>query len=363
MSSSAKIITIQSLPTKLSTNSAYDFVCQAFCNRFVRDRFNVLNEYSSINWVDTVDTLPVASSTPIADIMDARATELIKKGSIAAQWSGGVDSTALVLSLIKNGISKEDLVICYDTNSVEEYPKLFVWFQENGWNIKKCTDWYKELSTIDTDLITNGWCADQLFGSVYFHNHPECYSYSLEDFMSKGVFKDWNPSEKQIPEFAEIYKKYAKDLLGVELTTAAELGWFINFVMKWTWVSKFNDLWLLESNNKDKTQVFYNTQEFQSWSLGNYEEINKHNIYGDDSTYYKKPLKDYCNSVFPDEYYLLNKSKKPSWNSTMNRSMYKRRFICIETTEGFDVHNLKNAVTSDERWNTALEQIFTSIQK
>lgn len=362
MSSISKIITIQSLPATLATNTAYDFVCQLFCSRFVRDRFNVLNQYSAIDWVDTVDPLPVASSRPIADIMDERATELIKQGSIAAQWSGGVDSSALVLALIKNGISKEDLVICYDWNSVEEYPKLFAWLQENGWNLKRCGDWYAELSTIDTDLITNGWCADQLFGSVFFHSAPKYYSYPLLDFIGKAKLKFGNPTAEQVPEFAEIYQNYAKNTFDLNLTTAAELGWFINFTMKWCWVNRFNDLWLLMSKNKDKTQVFYNTQEFQNWSYGNYENIKKYNIYGDDPSVYKRPLKEYCNSVFPDEYFLTQKGKQPSWNSKKNNSMYSKRMVCIETTTGYKVHNLEKTASAGE-WNESLQQIFTSIKK
>ena len=362
MSALSKVITIQSLPATLATNTAYDFVCQLFCSRFVRDRFNVLNQYSVIDWADTVDPLPEASNKSLSDIMDERAIELISKGSIAVQWSGGVDSSSLVLSLIKNGISKEDLVICYDWNSVEEYPKLFAWFQENGWNLKKCIDWYAELSEIDTDLITNGWCADQLFGSVFFHTAPQYYNYSIVDFIGKANLKFGNPTADQIPEFAEIYQNYAKNTFGLNLTTAAELGWFINFTMKWTWVSRFNDLWLLMTKNKNKTQVFYNTQDFQNWSFGNYENINKYNIYGDDPRYYKKPLKDYCYTVFPDEYFMLNKGKQPSWNSARNHSMYVRKKIAIESTTGFEVHSLENANTP-EKWDLALNQIFTSIKK
>lgn len=359
---SSKILTIQSLAIQPSIKSAYDYAALVFCSRYVRDRFNVLNQYSEVDWADKVDTVPIASDKPIEDIMDERATELIKQGSIAVQWSGGVDSTALVLSLIKNGISKEDLVICYDWNSVEEYPKLFSWFQENGWNIKRCSDWFAELSVIDTDLITNGWCADQLFGSVFFHRNPQYYDYQIADFM-KQTNPNFSPlTDEQIAEFTEIYKKYAQEYFGLQLDTAAQLGWFVNFVMKWTWVSRFNALWLVQTDNKNKTQVFYDTPEFQSWSLGNYESIADHNIYGEDPQYYKRPLKEYCNSIFPDEYFLKNKTKRPSWNSANNHSMYVRRKICLETTEGFVVHNLES-ITVPTQWDEALQTIFTSIKK
>lgn len=362
MSTIPSVITIQSMPTLFATSNPFDFVSQVFCGRYVRDRFNVLNQYSKINWVDTVDPIPTPSDTSLEDLMDERAVELIKQGSIAVQWSGGVDSTALLLALIKNGISKEDLVICHDNNSVVEYPKLFVWLQDNNWNLKQCKDWYAELSTIDTNLITNGWCADQLFGSVFFHTASQYYSYSITDFIDKANLRFGNPEKSQIPEFTEIYQKYGKDLFNLDLSTAAELGWFINFVMKWTWVSKYNDLWLLQTKNKNKTKVFYDTQGFQNWSLGNFEHIKEHNIYGEDARFYKKPLKDYCNSVFPDERFLLEKGKQPSWNASNNKSMYTKQRVIIETTSGYHIHNI-NKVPSYEKWENAFNQIFTSIQK
>lgn len=362
MPSLSEVITIQSLPTILATGSPYDFVAQVFCDRFVRDRFNVLNQYSSINWGSTVDAIPSGSVKSISDIMDERAVELISKGSIAAQWSGGVDSTALLLALIKNGISKEDLVICYDSNSIEEYPKLYNWLKENGWNLKECSNWYKELSTIDTNLITNGWCADQLFGSVFFYSAPEYYSYSIPDFLSKATLTYGKLTEDQITEHTEVYQKYAKNVFNLDLNIAAELGWFINFVMKWSWVSKYNDLWLLTTKNKNKTKVFYDTQDFQNWSLGNFQDIKEHNIYGEDTRFYKKPLKEYCNSIFPDERFLLEKGKQPSWNAKMNSTMYASRKIILETTAGYEVHNLEEAFKNG-RQDEAINQIFTSIKK
>lgn len=362
MSALSSIITIQSLPTLLAASNPFDFVSQVFCGRYVRDRFNVLNEYSLINWSDTVDPIPKPSDKALSEIMDERALELIKQGSIAAQWSGGVDSSALVLALIRNGISKEDLVICYDHNSIQEYPKLFSWFQEQGWNLKECEDWETTLSNIDTKIITNGWCADQMFGSVFFHGAPQYYSYPIAEFIGKANLRFGNPKPEQAQPFTEIYQKYAKDWFDLNLQTAAELGWFINFTMKWSWVSRFNDLWLLFSKNRKKTKVFYDTLAFQEWSLGNFDQIKEHNIYGEDTRYYKRVLKEYCNSVFNDADFLENKGKQPSWNSGNNETMYAGQRIVIETTTGYHVHNLKK-VYSSEKWQEVINQIFTSIRK
>lgn len=354
-----QVIAIQSLPVYLDNqNSPYGILSSIFSGRCVRDRFNWLNKYSRVNWVESVDPIPTPSSTPITDLMDQRACELIKQGSIAAQWSGGVDSTSLVLALIKNGISKEDLIILHDINSVKEYPKLYTWLKAQGWNLQEVTQsWKDTLSSIDVDVITNGWCADQLFGSIYFHENPEDYSKSFTELVQKSDLFKKALSLDDIKKAEEVITKYADKLFGIKLKIAAEYGWFTNFIMKWTWVANYNNLFLACSANRNKTQPFYNTEYFQAFALNNFEQIAGYNIYGSNARYYKKPLKEYCNSVYFDEDYLTNKSKKPSWQGAVIKPSDKL-CITIKTTEGFQIFR-----PSASMYNVVTKQIFTKFLK
>lgn len=339
--SSKQVDVIQSLPCYLDNEtSPFGIANILFCGRLVRDRFNVLNQYSKVNWLDTVDPIPEPVETPIADLMDQRANELISKGSIGVQWSGGVDSTSLLLALIRNGIAKEDLEVLYDANSCSEYPKLFTWLSEQGWNMHPVdTSWLQVLGKTDVDVITNGWCADQLFGSVFFYQMPEKYLMSLDEFLNDLKFPGIQPNQEQKKFAIEVYKKYAKDYFGIDLNVAAELGWFINFVIKWSWVKAFNDCYLIRTKNSNKTQVFYNTDYFQSWALNNYHSIKEANIYGKNAAMYKRPLKEYCQTIFKDDDFLQNKSKKPSWNASQNRTMYNKTCIVLKINNGYDVYD------------------------
>lgn len=323
-----------------SVTSPFGIGCGLFAGRLVRDRFNVLNKYSKINWVDSVDKVPEPVTVPLADLMDRRAQELIAEGSISSQWSGGVDSTALLLALIRNGIKKQDLLIYCDENSVREYPKLYEWLVEEGYSIKKPNRWRKGLSKAPTDLITNGWCADQLFGSIFFHNAPKMYYLPIAEFLKKISILDTPISEDQANQATEVFQKYAKDTFDLDLSIAAQLGWFINFTMKWTWVSTFNELFLAGLSNSHKTKVFYDTPYFQGWSLANYTSICKRNIYGKDALYYKRELKEYCNSVFPDNDFLTKKSKNPSWNAARTNAKPERGRITVKTEKGMEILNL-----------------------
>lgn len=333
-----KVDVIQSLPCYLDNEkSPYGIACLLFTGRIVRDRFNKLNAYSQFNWIDTVDPIIEPSSTPIAELMDKRAVELIKKGSITVQWSGGVDSSALLLALIKNGIAKEDLLIFYDQHSISEYPKLFNWLVENKYSLKEITKWKKELTNTDTSIITNGWCADQLFGSMFFKEGYRQYFLNIPDFLSSIQFSFGKLDYATCQEYTNIYKDAAKSLFNLDLSIAAELGWFINFTMKWTWVSAFNELYLINTKNMRKTHVFYNTDYFQAWALNNFNEIKQHNVYGKKAQYYKQPLKEYCNSIFKDDDFLLNKSKVPSWNASQTTNKERIPYIVIKKDKGYDL--------------------------
>lgn len=331
-----KLIAAQSLPCLLEEAiTPYSIACMTFCGRLVRDRFNNLNQFSSLDWIDTVDNSPIPISESLSDLMDRRASEFAK-GSLTIQWSGGVDSTALLLAIVKSGKSKEDFQIFYDQNSVEEYPKLFNWLKEQKFNLVEISKWRKALGKVDTDYITNGWCADQLFGSIFFHESPKAYFYTIEELLSKFSFPSGSLTKDQIEEASNVYKEAAKNSLGVDLQLAAELGWFINFSMKWTWVSSFNELFLCRTPSIYKTRPFYNTPYFQGWALNNYPNIKEANIYGSVPRHYKKQLKEYCNTVFPDEDFLNNKTKRPSWNSAISLAKESAQ-ITIKTDEGFQI--------------------------
>lgn len=339
----SKVDVMQSLPIWVEDiANPYGIALNLFCSCVVRDRFNVLNKYSKFNFIDTVDDIPEPKDTPLTDLMDQRAQELISKGSISAQWSGGVDSTALLLALIKNGVNKDDLIILYTKDSKEEYPKLYEWLEEQKYNLKKVINWRQSLGNAQTDIITNGWCADQLFGSIFFHHKPEYYSYPLKDFLSNITFPEKTKlTEEQINLAVEVYKQMGKDLFGLDINIAAELGWLINFCMKWTWVSTWNELFLCNTSNRLKTQVFYNTPEFQSWSVNNFSNIKTNNIYDSKvHKYYKKELKEYCNSVFPDTDFLNNKRKNPSWRTALNDRTLQ---IIVKADTGYFIYGIPDA--------------------
>lgn len=76
----SKLSVAQSLPVWTDDiTTPYGLAILFFCGRIVRDRFNVLNKYSKFNFVDSVDPIVEPNATPLKDLMNRRAQELIAK--------------------------------------------------------------------------------------------------------------------------------------------------------------------------------------------------------------------------------------------------------------------------------------------
>lgn len=343
--STAPLIAAQILPFTLEEpDTPYGAAVWNFTGRLVRDRFNQLNKYSKFNWCTEADPIPEPDTRDLALLMDERAQELLSKHEhITVQWSGGVDSTAVLLSLIKHGIKKDNLKILCATTSEEEYPKLYEWLKAEGYDLTISDDWFKTMSEVDTDLITNGWCADQLFGSMHFYHHPDTYFLDLPSFLKQRNFKK-ALTEDSIQDIAQVYKQTAKNVFDVDLEIAAQLGWFINFTMKWTWTNCVNELYLARTKNEYKTKAFFDSPTFQGWSLAHYGEIIKSNGYGSETEFYKRPLKEYSNSIFADEDYLKSKGKFPSWNAALDSTKTNFFRFVAKTTKGKIIMNYPKIV-------------------
>lgn len=105
----------------------FSIVCRTIYSEFVRDRFNYLNKYSPYIISAEADPIPTPFETtvPFSDIMDKMAIKIDQKatnGKIDVFWSGGVDSTGVVVALLKNINDKTKIRVHCTNSSLEEYP-------------------------------------------------------------------------------------------------------------------------------------------------------------------------------------------------------------------------------------------------
>jgi hypothetical protein len=289
----------------------------------LRDRFGYLNQFSAWNMYSVFDTFPISTSTKtLEEIMDNQAEYIFNKLKIENSdcymfLSGGVDSTAMVIAMLKaadTDLSK--LHIIYTKETVLENP---VFIDElNAVNIDKQLIESHLLDEVQVQCLNKGyvlvgWCADQLFGSIVNQLYPDEFH------------KDWRlwvEISDAIEQFEDSFKHY-----NLPIKTFGELAWFMNFSCKYN-VVKNSDV-LYSGNITNKMISFYDSKDFQDWSVSNFDVLHKYEQ--QDTIHYKKVLKDYIYKFNKDSDYLKNKGKIGSWNAaiSVNKPDKIMLYLCI----------------------------------
>jgi hypothetical protein len=210
--------------------------------------------------------------------------ELSKKLSkpIMVFYSGGIDSTIVLISFIKS-IPQEEIrdriIVAMTPDSIVENPNFY--YEHVLPRFKLCSsEQFGNLFTND-HIIVGGEHNDQLFGSdivgkidtrLGFHRVLEPYK--------QGLLKEWfvvnDMSEKQADWWFDMLVWHAENS-PCEIKTSFDLLWWLNFNFKWQ--SVFFRMLLRVSTNlrtninqsyvNDNFKHFYSSDDFQKWSMTN----------------------------------------------------------------------------------------------
>jgi len=221
-------------------------------------------------------------------------------------WSGGIDSTVALLGCWKYNRSlftDDRITVLHSPSSIKESPFMYEWIKKN--NIKtietnSVMNYIKDdlKNKCASNLYVTGEIGDQIMGNFYNmgtfpHLNDE------ENFLSKDIFSFLKPIESKKErnawdEFAHLI--YNNRL--AEIETVYDLLSWANFTCKYEH-PKYR-IWL-SIQRRINTYSFYDTDEFQNWSLNNNwrQKCN-----GNWWTKYKMPLKKFIHDVTGSEYAL-----------------------------------------------------------
>lgn len=193
-------------------------------------------------------------------------------------YSGGIDSTGMLTSILKFWPAKElsRVSIALTHHSVEENPFFFDKYVVKFNLINTLSPLSKMLLKGHTLLVT-GELGDQLFGSdilgagsrqygdeVLFKNYKDVAPQIIEAYIGakgpgKSIFEHFHPIVEESP---------------FPIKTAHDFFWWLNFSQKWQHV-KFRFIeskgWDLAAKYGSHIQHFYDSPSFQSWSLQNHD--------------------------------------------------------------------------------------------
>jgi len=262
------------------------------------------------------------------EVCNDRARDLLARADkldipIYVFWSGGVDSTCVLVSLLKRATraQKERLVVLLSEESVTEYP---LFYREHIRGKLPCRSAMLFPYILGTEaLLVNGEHNDQLFGS-------DITAEAINRFGSEAILGEYDRKlfsvffEEKLEGhgdsetaafYVELFERL-KEAAPIPIKTNYDMFWWINFSLKWqavyirvlSFTAKRNAGKLSPKYVKDHYAPFYNTEAFQLWSMNNLDMRIRDGGWRS----YKWPAKEVIYEFTKDMDYLNNKIKRGS---------------------------------------------------
>jgi hypothetical protein len=261
------------------------------------------------------------------ELCNERAQQLLARAErldtqLYAFWSGGIDSTCLLISLLKNASpsQRERLVVLMSEESIAEYPLFYRKYIRGQLRRESAMLFPYIIGT--PVLLVNGECNDQLFGSDIietainrFGTDAVCKPYDrnlFASFFTQGIGGEGMGSDT--PFYVELFEHLC-DNAPVTLSSNYDHFWWINFVLKWqtvymrmlNYTAERNAHLLTETYLRKYYAPFYNTEGFQLWSMENTDQRLTNGWRS-----YKWPAKDVIYNFTKDANYRDIKVKRGS---------------------------------------------------
>ncbi|WP_062057931.1 hypothetical protein [Aquimarina longa] len=294
-----------------NANPIYLKSCLFFGTTLI-DRTNTLD--TGINF-SIIDSIPITSgfSLSFEELCNERAKEIINttNSKIKILWSGGIDSTVALVSLINNlkEINEIDrLKIVLSKESILEYPTFYQKIIKDQLDVEFIQTTI--LNHIHShEVIVTGEHGDQIFGSdklkhtIITKEAFRPYEEILEFIISRKLGTD--KFSASIIDFIEPQLKKSP----IKIITLYDYLWWLNFSLKWQTVS----MRLVHGINRTAIDLesnvfhFFKSDGFQKWSISNHSSKIKNEWKS-----YKYVAKEYIYKFHKDENYLINKEKEQS---------------------------------------------------
>lgn len=251
---------------------------------------------------------------------------------IVILWSGGIDSTVVLISFILAGAGTDDILVSLNNQSMRENYKFYYTYIRNKFNIissEKICDQFT-----GNYIVVGGELNDQLFGHEIIHKILNVYGeefifQKITESNIKKVFELRNMNPTSMSMWYDLLKNHM-DSSNWGISNVFEFFWYFNFVFKWqsvylrllVRVSSHNQSNINKNFIDHYYHQFFSTHDFQKWAVLNPDKKIKKN-YKD----YKLAAKQFIYSFDKDQNYYENKIKYGSLSK-----VFRHRIVC----EGID---------------------------
>lgn len=237
----------------------------------VCDRMDILPHYINIK----KNQFPLPKIEPgfnmsFAECVEKRAKEILALNKpITVVWSGGIDSTLVIFSLLEFCNDPSQITVYGTYNSIVESGDVFEkYILPRGVKYKFVVSTRKYFMD-DTQIYISGFMGNQLFGPVddfsyskatLFHHHLRGtgdIEDSYETVLSEEMHEFLLPALKASPK---------------KIETVRDLRWFGIFMLDWH--QSYYDI-LIKTQNHDKVYHFFDDADMQRYSMTTKEPYTK----------------------------------------------------------------------------------------
>jgi hypothetical protein len=245
-------------------------------------------------------------------IVEERAKELLSYNKpINVVWSGGIDSTLALFSLLKFANDPKQITVYGTYSSILESGNMF---DKNilptGCNYRIRVASKKEFEDEDCIYVT-GFMGNQLFGPTDDFSKNSKVTLFHHQFNSDDIL---DPYEKCINEELLSFLKPAIDASPKKIETVRDLRWYFIFNFDW-YTAKFDAM--VNTKNWNKVHHFFDTEDFQKYAVTTKEPFTK--IKGDSLTH-RWVMRELIEDYSGNSHYAWNKTKGVSSLSNSNPS-------------------------------------------
>lgn len=242
-------------------------------------------------------------------------------GSILLRWSGGIDSTNALVSLLQTTDHKR-LVVNLDEDSIAEFPEFYENIIKDRLTVCWKDRWLDK--QYDEEICVTGSCGDSVWAVIDQSSHKR---------FGEHWHRPWQDWVKEQPnghivdvDYIEKFNSWS----GTQIRTLLDLRAWFYLNLKWQAKKMECYHWNPHVLTNKNLVAFYSFDDtFSLWTMNNLDLLVQGPAFGD----IKMPAKKFINDFFPCDRYLKNKTKVDSGVdlSSIDDARDQKRNISLRT--------------------------------
>jgi hypothetical protein len=268
------------------------------------------------------------------------ANDLINEGKkIFIMWSGGIDSTLMVIAFLLNNVPNDQVIIVCNNDSIRENFKFYSEHIRKKFSLMSTELLIQQaknqimngiiLQADHADLIFSsslGKIMESLFGEKYLN--LKLTKENLFPFLEKQKY-----DEQSKHCFYELVLETSKKS-PIEIKTIRGFAWWYSFNFRW---QHNREKFKARINPNNDYRTFFSHKEIQKWSVKNL--MNRIDL--DDKTEFRKIIKDFTGDIEYSQYKIKwpSVTKHLATNSahalTNNKALYNLNLLDFYNPNNF----------------------------